>query len=93
MQVTTEQVADFYKLMPLKATIDESKIVAAPMPGLVKSVNCSVGDEVAAGQEVCVIEAMKMQNSLSMAASGKVLKVNCVPGDKVEESQVLIELA
>lgn len=79
--------------MPAKQTIDESKIVTAPMPGLVKSVNCSVGDEVAAGQEVCVIEAMKMQNSLSMSGPGKVLKVNCKPGDKVEESQVLIQLA
>lgn len=88
----TDQVAELYGLMPQKAGIDESKIVTAPMPGLVKSVNCSVGDEVTAGQEVCVIEAMKMQNSLSLPAPGKVLKVNCAPGDKVEENQVLIEL-
>lgn len=90
--MTTEQVAELYKIMPQKVTVDESKIVTAPMPGLVKSVNCCVGDIVAAGQEVCVIEAMKMQNSLSTTATGKILNVNCVPGDKVEENQVLIEL-
>ena len=45
------------------------------MPGLVKSVAVSVGSMVSEGMEVCVIEAMKMQNSLSAAVTGKVSSV------------------
>lgn len=78
--------------MPEKPKIDVSKVVKAPMPGLVKSVNCTVGQMIGEGQEVCVIEAMKMQNSLSIAAPGKVKAVNCKIGDTVEEDQILVEL-
>lgn len=42
------------------------------MPGLVKSVAVEVGEVVAENQEVCVVEAMKMQNSLVSQATGKV---------------------
>ena len=42
------------------------------MPGLVKSIAVSVGDLVSEGMEVCVIEAMKMQNGLTAAVTGKV---------------------
>lgn len=42
------------------------------MPGLVKSVAVAVGDTVADNQEVCVVEAMKMQNSLVSLSTGKV---------------------
>lgn len=46
----------------------------------------------AEGQEVCVIEAMKMQNSLSVATPGKVKNIFCKEGDAVEEDQVIVEL-
>lgn len=92
MQVVSELGAKYYELMPEIAKLDESKVIMAPMPGLVKSVTCAVGDIVAEGQEVCVIEAMKMQNSLSVQGPGKVKLVNCAPGDTVEEGQVLVEL-
>lgn len=45
------------------------------MPGLLKSIAVTVGSLVSEGMEVCVIEAMKMQNSLSAAVTGKVGKV------------------
>lgn len=41
--------------MPTKVKADISKEIRSPMPGLVKSVNCNVGDEVAEGQDLCVI--------------------------------------
>ena len=62
------------------------------MPGLVKSVAVSAGDMVSDGQEVCVIEAMKMQNSLVAAVSGKVKAVHVKEGDTVDDEQVLVEL-
>jgi len=44
------------------------------------------------GHECCVVEAMKMQNSMKTSVTGKVKAVNVKPGDTVEEDQVMIEL-
>ena len=42
--------------------------------------------------ECCVVEAMKMQNSMKTSVGGKVKSVNVKPGDTVEEDQVMVEL-
>ncbi|KAL7636441.1 UNVERIFIED_CONTAM: hypothetical protein RMT77_013216 [Armadillidium vulgare] len=91
-KVLSKDAAAYLKMMPEKPKADVSKQILSPMPGLVKSINCSQGDMVAEGQEVCVIEAMKMQNSLAAAASGKVKSVNVKVGQTVEEEEILIEL-
>lgn len=56
------------------------------------SLACNEGDHVAAGQEVCVVEAMKMQNSLCAARDGVVKKVHCKAGDSLGEGDLIIEL-
>ncbi|XP_063880104.1 propionyl-CoA carboxylase alpha chain, mitochondrial-like [Scylla paramamosain] len=89
-QVLTQAAHSLLALIPEKPKVDQSKQVLSPMPGLVKTIACVPGDMVAEGQELCVIEAMKMQNSLSAAASGKVKVVNVKAGDTVEEEQVLV---
>ncbi|XP_026679703.1 propionyl-CoA carboxylase alpha chain, mitochondrial-like isoform X1 [Diaphorina citri] len=61
------------------------------MPGLVKSVNCKVGDQIMEGEELCVVEAMKMQNSLVAAMTGEIKVVNIEPGSTVSEDDVLVE--
>lgn len=71
---------------------DTSSTVVAPMPGMLKSVSVEVGQEVSEGQEVAVLEAMKMQNSLVAAKSGKMKAVKYKAGDTVDEGDVLIEL-
>ncbi|CAG0915309.1 unnamed protein product [Notodromas monacha] len=91
VKVMSAEADRFLKLMPDKPKADFSKTVQAPMPGLVKSVSAKVGQMIPEGQEVCVIEAMKMQNSLTAAVTGKVKAVNVKPGDTVEDEQVLIE--
>ena len=78
--------------MPIHAPVDTSKQVLSPMPGVVFSVKVAEGDEVSAGQEVCVVEAMKMQNALRAAGSGRVKKVLVQQGQTVSADQVLIEL-
>jgi len=65
----------------------------APMPGLVVRVNVAVGDAVAAGQGLVVVEAMKMENELRASAPGIVVAIRAVPGSAVEKGAVLIELA
>ncbi|CAG5117163.1 unnamed protein product, partial [Candidula unifasciata] len=71
---------------------DTSSLVLAPMPGVLKSVTVGAGDMVAEHQEVCVLEAMKMQNSLVSAKIGKVKKVNYKMGDTVNEGDVIVVL-
>ena len=78
--------------MKEKPKIDTSKVVLSPMPGVVKSIAVEVGDLVGEGHECCVVEAMKMQNSMKAAIEAKVKAINIKPGDTVEEDQVLIEL-
>ena len=64
----------------------------APMPGLVVRVLVEVGQEVAAGAGVVVLEAMKMENELKASAAGVVAVVRVGPGEPVEKGQVLVEL-
>ncbi|CAG0897140.1 unnamed protein product [Darwinula stevensoni] len=91
VNVLEGSVADYMKFMPVLVKADTSKTVIAPMPGVVKSVSAQVGQMVPEGQEVCVIEAMKMQNSLTAASAGKVKAIHIKTGDTVEEDQVLVE--
>jgi biotin carboxyl carrier protein len=62
----------------------------APMPGLLVRLLCSVGDEVAAGQPLAVLQAMKMENELSLARGGRVTDVRVQAGQTVEQGQVLV---
>jgi biotin carboxyl carrier protein len=66
--------------------------IAAPMPGLIVEVTCSVGDKVKAGQQVVVLEAMKMQNPLSSLIDGEVKGIFVKAGDSVAVGQVLVDI-
>ncbi|XP_032878982.1 propionyl-CoA carboxylase alpha chain, mitochondrial [Amblyraja radiata] len=91
VQVLTQLAAELNKYMPEKVLEDVGNSIMSPMPGTIVSIDIAVGDEVSKGQEVCVIEAMKMQNSLMATKSGKVKVINCKPGDTVGEGDVLME--
>ncbi|XP_072332158.1 propionyl-CoA carboxylase alpha chain, mitochondrial isoform X2 [Scyliorhinus torazame] len=91
VRVLTKLAAELNKYMLERVPEDTSKFLTSPMPGSVITIDVAPGSEVTEGQEVCVIEAMKMQNSLAAAKSGKVLKVHCKPGDTVGEGDILIE--
>ena len=71
--------------------IDSAKMIQSPMPGAVVSVNVSVGDSVVDGQELCILEAMKMQNVIKAEKKGVVKKVEVKAGDSVTVDQLLIE--
>ena len=58
-------------------------------PPLVK-VLCAVGDEVEAGQPLAVLQAMKMENELSLPRGGRVSAINAQEGQTVEQGQVLV---
>ena len=90
--VLPAKVAELSAYMKEKPKIDTSKVVLSPMPGVVKSVSVEVGQLIGEGLECCVVEAMKMQNSMKASITSKVKSVNVKPGDTVEEDQVLVEL-
>lgn len=62
----------------------------APMPGLVVKVQVEIGQAVAAGQAVLVLEAMKMENELKAAGPGVVEQIHVKPGQAVEKGAVLV---
>ena len=66
-------------------------VLRAPMPGLVVRVAARVGDQVAAGAGLVVLEAMKMENELKAPAPGVVGAVRVEAGQAVEKGQVLVE--
>jgi acetyl-CoA carboxylase biotin carboxyl carrier protein len=66
--------------------------ILAPMGGKVIDVKVKVGDAVNEGDEVVIIEAMKMELPISAEASGTVKEVKCKKGDTVEAEGVLIIL-
>eukprot|EP00455_Lapot_gusevi_P032279 TRINITY_DN3518_c0_g3_i2.p1 TRINITY_DN3518_c0_g3~~TRINITY_DN3518_c0_g3_i2.p1 ORF type:complete len:713 (-),score=319.37 TRINITY_DN3518_c0_g3_i2:488-2626(-) len=73
------------------AVEDSSKSILSPMPGALFAVKVNVGDMVTEGQEVCVVEAMKMQNAILSPRDGKVKKVNFQKGATLAADDVIIE--
>ncbi|WP_043732030.1 acetyl/propionyl/methylcrotonyl-CoA carboxylase subunit alpha [Streptomyces zinciresistens] len=67
--------------------------LTAPMPGTVTVVKVAVGDEVAAGQSLLVVEAMKMEHVISAPHAGRVAELDVRPGSTVAMDQVLAVVA
>ena len=63
------------------------------MPGLLVSVAVGEGQEVNAGEELAVVEAMKMENVLRAERDGKVAKLRAKPGDSLAVDQIILEFA
>ena len=66
--------------------------IASPLPGTVLSINVAVGDSVAVGQTVAVLEAMKMENNISADRAGVVKEICVNKGASVQEGDALIIL-
>ncbi|XP_068686339.1 propionyl-CoA carboxylase alpha chain, mitochondrial-like isoform X2 [Montipora foliosa] len=92
LRVHTQDQYEYLKYMPEIKEEDMSPFLKSPMPGTVVSVAVSVGDTVHEGQELAVVEAMKMQNSLHAGLSGTVKAVHFSAGDKVGEGDIMVEI-
>lgn len=68
------------------------KAVTSPLPGVIISVNVKVGDPIKAGQEVAVLEAMKMENSIEATHDGTVTAVHVSKGDSIPEGAPIVTI-
>ena len=90
IKVMSARGAELFKLMPKKRVQDLSKLLLSPMPGLLLSVAVEPGQEVKAGEELAVVEAMKMENVLRAAQDGIIAEVKGAPGDSLAVDQVIM---
>ena len=81
------------KFMPEKSDGTSEKELLCPMPGMVISLAVEVGQEVKAGESLAVIEAMKMETSVSAPAAGSIVEVRVQGGDSCAVGDVLVTLA
>ena len=91
--VLTPRAAELDGHMLEKQAPDMSRFLLSPMPGLLVSLAVKAEQEVKAGQELCVVEAMKMENILKAERDGKVAKLHAKPGDSLSVDQVIVEFA
>ena len=89
--VMTVRAAYLLSLMPEKLPPDMSKFLLSPMPGLLREIAVTEGQEVKAGEKLAVIEAMKMENLLRAEQDGKVSKIVAKPGASLSVDEVIIE--
>ena len=89
--VFTRREAELAKLMPVKLPPDTSKKLLCPMPGLVVSIDVEAGQEVKAGEQLCIVEAMKMENVLRAERDGTVAAIHAAPGDSLALDAVIMD--
>ncbi len=81
---------DLYEVMPEKEVADTSNQVLSPMPGKVLAIRVAAGQRVEPGEELCVIEAMKMENVLVAERAAVVDEILVAEGDTVNADQLLL---
>jgi propionyl-CoA carboxylase alpha chain len=91
VQVLASHVADLSKHMIEKPAPDLSRLLLAPMPGLLTRLDVAVGDKVEPGQPVAVMEAMKMENILRAPKAATVKATPAKAGDSLAVDQVIVE--
>jgi len=69
----------------------KSKMVRAPIPGVITAISIQVGDSVEIGQELCKLEAMKMNNSVRASYAGRIASILVSVGQQVKHGETLME--
>jgi propionyl-CoA carboxylase alpha chain len=89
--VLSARAADLLARMPEKAPPDMSRFLLSPMPGLLARIHVTIGEDIKPGQDLAVIEAMKMENVLRAEREGKVAKLLATVGETLAVDQPILE--
>ncbi len=92
VMILTPRIAELLHHMPVKVPPDMSKYLLSPMPGLLVSLAVNPGDSVNVGDELAVVEAMKMENTLFAERDGIVASINYETGDSLAVGDKILEL-
>ena len=72
------------------ATVSGGGSVKSPLPGVILDIDCNVGDAVKKGQKLLILEAMKMENTISSDRDGVIAEIKVSKGDSVLEGTELV---
>ena len=89
--VSPPRFSEMLAKMPIKEAPDMSRFLLSPMPGLLVSVAVGEGEPIKAGQELAVVEAMKMENVMRAERDGTVAKIHASAGSSLAVDQPIIE--
>lgn len=91
----TPQTAQSTASMPASAVVPKTStnLIKAALPGVIASISVRSGETISAGQQICVIEAMKMQNVIRATRNGTIKEVLVTVGQTVKQRQPLVEYA
>ncbi len=92
-RVYTRREAQLAALMIEHKGADGSRFLLCPMPGLVKAIAVKVGQEVKAGDQLCIVEAMKMENVLIAERDATVQTILAREGDSLAVDALIMEFA
>jgi glutaconyl-CoA/methylmalonyl-CoA decarboxylase subunit gamma len=81
------------EVQTLKKIENDIQFVTAPIPGVIISIVVKAGDDVEIGQSLCVLEAMKMKNTIRSPRSGKIKAVMVQTSQAVQHKDNLIEFS
>jgi propionyl-CoA carboxylase alpha chain len=89
--VTRQRTAKLNELMPEKVPLDLSQFLISPMPGLLMKVCVDEGQSIKAGEELAIVEAMKMENSLRATKDVKIKSILASEGANLAVDQKILE--
>ncbi len=78
---------------PLQGKTGKNEVIKAPMQGLIVDVKVKAGEKVKAGDEIIILEAMKMENPIVAPCDGVINEIKVTKGDKVNTDDVLAVLS
>lgn len=90
--IHTPRAAELLKFMRARSLNQEQKDLVANISGKIVSIKVAVGDEVTRGQQLVVLEAMKMENILVSPSSGRITKIHIKEGENISSGQLMVEI-